>query len=699
MRRDTDTVLQRPSPAGRRVLFALALGGMAVAAGGMTRADQPALDAGDKGLSFVPVRPTHHQPRDPAEAAETVPEAGPDDRDTVNGAEGFDLRESAPGAIDPFDGHDASPSDAAQVLESLGQAVGRNHLAPPSDTHLRGAEANARLDDAPYAPLAFYEVTPGFSSLSELKQHWGEPGGVVRREGGLIAKYSLDDFPRLEVELEGDRVTAIVVFLPEPIDAARAASALGLDAERGADVPDAEGRTVGRVFPERGVLFSLSAQGGRARVGQMVLEMPSAESFALRAEIGRGTPQQKIADLDAALRLDDDYPHALWLRAEALRKTRDFLRAEASAARAVTLAPDVPEYRLSWAGCLLALGRIDDAQREARTALDADDVPQIARARGLALMGELAGTDGAHDCQKAVELHVQAIQLADPLANDNHLPTRAAARDVLIHCHLAIARDIGWGEWQQKSNVVPMWIERAWEMAAPAPETRLQVASGALRAWAGVQPATDPTRWIRHAREAARAQLEVTGDVADMKYVHWRLGSAYFHALQIEHRRGKPDEALEYGRLAVDELELAAAAEPRTPADDYQVGWLFFQIGVVHAVHRGNHQEAVRWYEKAAPTLIRPGPLSAQYHPKRHGDALVSMAVSYWESGQREKGVELTKMGADVLQRAVEQGIAERTALAVPYGNLAAMHDAMGAAHQARRFAELAGRRSDAIRR
>lgn len=701
MRRDTDNVLQTVSPAGRHVLCALAVGGMAIAVGGMAWAEPLPARAAGKGLSFVKAPPARLESRDAQQQTETVPDAGLEAQTTVDPAEGTEFREPPDGPLDPFDDddHKARQPDAERILESLRAAVGPKDGVAASEPDPYGAQADPLQNDLPYAPLPFYNVRPGFSSLSELKEHWGEPGGVVRRDGGLIAKYAFDDFPRVEAELEGDRVTAIVVFLPAPIDAARAASALGLEADRGADVPDSEGRTVGRVFPERGALFSLAASTGRPRVGQIVLETPSAESFALRAEIGQAALHQVIADLDAALRLDKDYPHALWLRAEALRKTRNFTGAEASAARAVRQAPDVPEYRLSWARCLFEVGRYDEARREARRALDANDVPQIARARGLALMGELAATGGAHDCQKAVELHVQAIQLADPLVNDGHRPTRSAARDVLIGSHLAIARDIGWGAWQQKNKVVPMWIERAWEMARGTPEEQLRVAGGALRAWAGVAPASDPTSWIRRAREAARQQLEVAGDVADMNDIHWRLGTAYFHALQIEHRRGKPDEALQYGRLAVDELELATAAHLRTPADDYLVGWLFFQIGGVHAVHRGHHEEAVRWYEKAAPTLIRPGPLSALYHPQRHGDALVSMAVSYWEIGQREKGVELTKMGADVLEGAVQRGIAQRTALAVPYGNLAAMHDAMGSERQARRFAEMAGRPVDAIRR
>jgi hypothetical protein len=73
-----------------------------------------------------------------------------------------------------------------------------------------------------------------------------------------------------------------------------------------------------------------------------------------------------------------------------------------------------------------------------------------------------------------------------------------------------------------------------------------------------------------------------------------------------------------------------------------------------------------------------------------HGDALVSMGVSYWERGHRERALELTQRGADVLQAAVRTGALDQSTLAVAYGNLANMHRQLGHQNEATRFVEIA---------
>ena len=107
-------------------------------------------------------------------------------------------------------------------------------------------------------------------------------------------------------------------------------------------------------------------------------------------------------------------------------------------------------------------------------------------------------------------------------------------------------------------------------------------------------------------------------------------------------------------------------------------------------MHRADHHQAVRWYDKAAADLVQPTPFTPEANPWRHGDALVSMGVSYWEVQQREKALELTKLGTEMIKQAVASGLADESALSVPYGNLATMHGALGNTGQADQFAQLA---------
>ena len=54
------------------------------------------------------------------------------------------------------------------------------------------------------------------------------------------------------------------------------------------------------------------------------------------------------------------------------------------------------------------------------------------------------------------------------------------------------------------------------------------------------------------------------------------------------------------------------------------------------------------------------------------------MGVSYWETKQREKAVELTQHGISLMEDAVKQGTLDRSALVVPYNNISAMHRQLG---------------------
>ena len=113
-------------------------------------------------------------------------------------------------------------------------------------------------------------------------------------------------------------------------------------------------------------------------------------------------------------------------------------------------------------------------------------------------------------------------------------------------------------------------------------------------------------------------------------------------------------------------------------------------MGAVHAVHEQNHSKAAQWYEKAVPLLTGPRPVSELYSPRREGEVLVSMGVTYWQLGQQAKALELTQSGASLVELAVEDGILAKTALAVPYGNLASMYEQMGETTNASKYAALA---------
>jgi tetratricopeptide (TPR) repeat protein len=301
------------------------------------------------------------------------------------------------------------------------------------------------------------------------------------------------------------------------------------------------------------------------------------------------------------------------------------------------------------------------------------------------------------ESRKSIDLFNQAIATADKLATSRVVADRRAAKELLVDCHLAIARQIARGDWQKKSTVVPQWLGRASAFAEEAIENdggslelRLRVAENALAALSSFQPMPDPSGWVREAQSTADTLLETSNDLLWRQRIHWQLGLAYFHALHIAHVRGDDERAIKLGRLAVTHLGKGARSREALPANEHLVGRLYFRIGAIYAIHREDHENAVAWYEKAAPLLKRPVPVSPFADPRRHGDALVSMGVSFWHVGKRERGLEFTELGTDLLTQAAKTGLVGSTALTVAYGNMATMHQALGNELEALQYDALA---------
>jgi hypothetical protein len=139
---------------------------------------------------------------------------------------------------------------------------------------------------------------------------------------------------------------------------------------------------------------------------------------------------------------------------------------------------------------------------------------------------------------------------------------------------------------------------------------------------------------------------------------------------------------------------LTAGREGRDeqPTDAYMFGRLYFRIGSIYAVRKQDHAKAVAWFERAAPLLERPLPDAVAADRGRQGETLVSMGVSYWAVGKRERAMQLTDAGCRYMQTAVADGSLTTVALGVPDANLAAMHRQLGDDVAGKRYAEMATR-------
>jgi len=590
----------------------------------------------------------------------------------------------------------------------------------PSDakTDSDAKPVDAKPADAPLEPIpdpqqsgvveieaaSFNHVTPGVSTLADVQKAWGAPKEIANRDSVVLQLYSVGPFEKVEVSFFQDKVTSIVIRLNQSFPANAVAEQLQLSAIRPVFVSNALGEILGQAFPERGVLFAFEpgeAPGKPSmKVSQIILEPITAEPFVLRAETVLDSQlDQSSKDLEAAIKLDSTNARAHWLRARVRFALEDLNQALASATESVQLEPSNPQYRLMRAQILGQAGQFAAAVQEAQQAVDTAERRPHIKAQAVCLLGDLASSGPQPDYKKAMAYHVDALKAAEPLAQSPHPAIRVAAKEVLVSAHLGAAHDIAWGNWNQKEVAVPRWLDRAAIIAedlvdkeGASVEQRFRVAVRALAAAVGVQGKLDPAVWADQALKFADDLVAATPVAAQKQRVQWDLGMALYDAVQVCQMRGDHDTALKYGQQAIEHLEKGSAEDGSNIADVYLLARLYFRMGALFAVGKQDHKTAVTWFDKANPMFTR---LVSQIGPAEYGrlgETFVSMGISYWETGSREKAMEMTQQGVDLIEQLVQKGAIEPSALDIPYSNLATMHRQLGQNSQAEALLEKAGK-------
>jgi tetratricopeptide (TPR) repeat protein len=174
-------------------------------------------------------------------------------------------------------------------------------------------------------------------------------------------------------------------------------------------------------------------------------------------------------------------------------------------------------------------------------------------------------------------------------------------------------------------------------------------------------------------------------------HVAWQVARALSFAVEIETARHRPEQAVALGKTALALFDESLSVTERLPTRDYERGRLCYRLGGAYAIERVEHAKAVEWFDVAAPLLEKPVPAAA-VNPGEQGETFVSMAVSYWDQENRPEALRLTSQGLKLMEQAVADGLMDSSALAIPYGNLASMHESMGQYDEARKFSEMAAR-------
>jgi tetratricopeptide (TPR) repeat protein len=435
-----------------------------------------------------------------------------------------------------------------------------------------------------------------------------------------------------------------------------------------------------------------------AAVSHVVLQKLDPLAFVMRAESAlHGNYSQNMSDLKSSIKLDPKCAHAYSLLAKIYTATGQADQADEAAKKACELDPENASYKLLRGRTLELLGDYDNAVLAVRAVVDLEDAPPVVKAQALHQMGCLASLGDVEIASRAIGFHTRAIEAADSVATSANVKERRAAKQVLVNAHMAVAEEVARQSFNQKAENLSLWIGRASGIAEEfiendggSVELRLMIAQRALAALASFRPTLDPEPWVTEADDAAKKLLAHSDDELWQAHVKWELGIAYLNALRVEHVRRETQVALKYGDKAVELLAQSASTRQAVHASEQLIGQLYFQLGAVQAVHQLDHVKAAQWYDKAEPLLSSSRPESTLYAPRREGEMLVSMGVTYWQVGEKKRALALTESGVKQVEAAVEAGILSRSTLGVPYSNLATLYQKMGESSNAAKYSRLA---------
>ncbi|MFM1997092.1 MAG: hypothetical protein RLZZ111_1479 [Planctomycetota bacterium] len=547
-------------------------------------------------------------------------------------------------------------------------------------------------------PASFRGVHPGKTTADELRAGWGAGEPFTREDSSRGFFWKIEPFERVEVTLDGDIVSAIRIKLAEPVAVGELAKQLEIADLRTVSILDEQGVSIGEVFPERGVIFSVKP--GTQSATAVMIEPLDPESFVLRAEGEMDTVSAyAVADLQYAIEIDPRHLRAHRMLMVLMCEQGKWQQALALAEAAERIDPTDAWTRLKHAGILLSLDRHEEARTAVESVKTITNAPPLVTAQAERLLGRIALAGPKPDHQKAVEHFAESIRRASTLLAKRSPAVQQAAREIMLDAHLGTAQAIAQGNWQQKSRVIPKWMARSEAVVAECkaePDVQqaleLQLCRGALVVAAGSTESVEPLPWVKRLLEVRDRMGDSVKDPWRRREIDWEVGLGLLDALSAAQIRGDASDMLDNATLTAAYLERGGEHRELTDKERKNVGDLLFRIGIMHSLQRGDHATAVTWFDRVIPLWEGNPRLERDGEAGQLGESYISMAISYWQVDRRDDAMALSRRGVDLMVAAVDAKQLEERALAVAYGNLATMYAEEGDETQSQTYAELASR-------
>ncbi|MDA0660496.1 MAG: hypothetical protein O3C60_16935 [Planctomycetota bacterium] len=545
--------------------------------------------------------------------------------------------------------------------------------------------------------IQFNRVVPGVTLVTDVHAQWGVPLKSYPSAGQQVMAYKVPGFKQVDILASDELVDAILVHLQRPLPVEHIALDLNLRDLRTVLIPDAEGNLLGQGFPERGVLLHYAVQVDQGLVSEIMLEPVRGELFRLRAEYDFDFNYENgLSDLKRAVVLDPLDARAHCLLAKAHQHAGELPLASDAIQTAISLDPESVFCQIAYAGILADQGNVTDAIGIVRDITEREGAHTVEKAEAHLVLGDLLAYGPKPDYLQALEHHLKAVQLSVDGAGAQQFLLRRMAKQVLIQAHASIARDIAGGYFQRQTEVVPKWLDRAQRLAKEYlerdqgdPAFRIELYRRMLDAYALLPAQFDPQVAVEQILTDGRQLIANHADARFQQRVEWEMAQALYQAGEIERARGNGDKSLQFANNAIALFENARTGRTAVAADGALEGQLYFLLGALYAVHKQDHAEAVKWFDKAEPLLRGTTSPSRFADYGLNGERFVSMGVSFWETQQQQRAIDSTLHGVTLIKQAVNENILTESSLSVPYGNLATMHQNMGNQNAAQRYAQM----------
>ena len=560
---------------------------------------------------------------------------------------------------------------------------------------IRAATHNAAEDAVPH-PGDFRGITPGKSTILEMRKTFGVAQKEDNTDDAHTFRYKVRPYDTIDVETVDDIVTAVVLYPNEPEPMKDVVSEYDLGGIDAVFIENKKARTVGAVYPERGLIVTFS-DDTKKDVSEIILHPLEARPFVLRAKARmRYAYSQQIADLESAVAFASPQPEAYGTLAYLYNLQGNYDHAREMADKAIALDRDNSRYSLELAVARLGSGDFAAGRKLLQELADSEDAAAHVRASALQRLGRLTTHGQYGNYRKAVKYHQAAIAQATTAVDTDDPLVRREAISVLIDAHLSMAANIAWGPWPKKDEVVSTWLKQAIDLTDAYITKEGGDPRYNLRCYAGVIAALEPLpqdnrldQKIDDALHFGRQQISVTTDPIRKKQLRSELGNVLYQAMKTRTANGLFRKSIQHGNAAIPLLKPTGKEISLVGQDAYRLGRVYFAMGVAHALFEDDHETAVRWYDKSLDEFAK-APVVSPIQRGLHGDRFVSMGVSYWEINRRKEAIELTELGVDLIQEAVDQAGVQRNLLAIPHLNLSEMYEQAGDGEQARLHREMA---------